>query len=107
MQHFEQLMGFDLKVVLQRSLEEKAKVVYNFMKLEHSSQKKVKEALDKIDAAMETERSNIPQMDGVYLLLLAYFGESGNHMLRCFDVSIYVLIRGRIKIYKYRIRRAA
>ena len=94
MQHFEQLMGFDLKVVLQRSLEEKAKLVYNFMKLEHSHQKKVKEALDKMDAAMETERSNIPQMDGVYLLLLAYFGESGNHMLRCFDVSIYVLIRG-------------
>lgn len=68
-------MGFDFKVVLQRSLEEKAKVVYNFMKQEHLSKMKVKKTLDIIGAAMGTERSNILQMDGLYLLLLAYFGE--------------------------------
>ena len=87
LQHFEDLMGFDLKIVLQQSLEEKASVIYDFMKQEYINKKKLKESLLEIDTAMAVENSKIPQMSGVYLLLLRYFGEQEDLMIRCFEVS--------------------
>ncbi|CAB3977263.1 Hypothetical predicted protein [Paramuricea clavata] len=90
LQHFEELMGFNLQVILQRSLEEKASVIYDFMKQEHPSKKKVRESLLEIDTAMALDESKIPQMAGVYLLVLAYFGEPEDMMIRSYDETATV-----------------
>ena len=42
----------------------------------------------RIEAAMSAEKSEIPLMDGVYLLLMAYFEEPQELMIKSFDVSI-------------------
>jgi hypothetical protein len=42
----------------------------------------------RIEAAMSAEKSEIPLMDGVYLLLMAYFEEPQELMIKSFDVSV-------------------
>ena len=87
LQHFEELMGFNLQVILQQSLEEKASVIYEFMEKQHMSKKRVRESLLEIDTAMEVDKSKIPEMAGVYLLLLSFFGEPEDMMIRSYDIS--------------------
>lgn len=86
LQHFEQLMGFNLQIVLQQSLEKKASAIYEFMKQERMKTKKVREVLLEIDTAMRQDDSKIPQTAGSYLLLLAFFEEPEDQMIRCYDV---------------------
>ena len=42
----------------------------------------------RIEDAMSAEKSKTPLMDGVYLLLMAYFEEPQELMIKSFDVSI-------------------
>lgn len=87
LKHFELLMGFQLQAVLSQSLEERANVIYSYMKKEQLHQKRVKQTLLSIDETMSEEISVVVQIAGVYLLLLGYFGEQEEMMIRCFDVS--------------------
>ena len=73
--HFEKLMGFKIQDVLQKSLQTKAGTIFEFMKSNGAQKAKVKQTLWHIEAAMSLEKSKAPQMTGVYLLLMAYFGE--------------------------------
>ena len=58
------------------------------MKSNGAQKAKVKQTLWHIEAAMSLEKSKVPQMTGVYLLLMAYFGEPLDLMFKSdLDVS--------------------
>ena len=91
--HFQELMGFNLKEVLNQSLQSKAVTIYNYMKKEHSSKKRVAEALTKIDKAIDVDKSDVPYVTGVYLLLPAYFNEPETLLINCYDVSKIIIYK--------------
>jgi hypothetical protein len=86
LQHFQELMGFELHVVFMETVERKAKVIFDYMKQE-LSRKRVKDSVKLIEDAMEFREPKAVKMTGVCFLLLAYFDEEEEKMIRCFDVS--------------------
>jgi hypothetical protein len=86
LQHFQELMGFELHVVFMETVERKAEVIFDYMKQE-LSRKRVKDSVKLIEDAMEFQEPKAVKMTGVCLLLLAYFDEEEEKMIRCFDVS--------------------
>lgn len=86
LQHFEELMGFQLQAVFQKTVEQKSSVIYDYMKQE-VSKKKVKQSIKLIEDTMALQESKAAIMAGVCLLLLAYFDEEEDNMIRFFDVS--------------------
>lgn len=86
LQHFEELMGFQLQAIFQKTVEQKSSVIFDYMKQE-VSKKKVKQSIKLIEDTMACQESKAAIMAGVYLLLLAYFDEEEDNMIRFFDVS--------------------
>lgn len=88
-QHFELLMGFHIQKVMLESVGDKVDTIFKFMK-ENAihSKKTLKQLVIRIEDAMSAEKSKTPLMDGVYLLLMAYFEEPQELMIKSFDVSI-------------------
>lgn len=86
--HFELLMGFKIQDVMQKSMETKADVIWRFMKEYGIKKRNVKDAVQALEEAMKEDQSKLPQMVGVYYLLLAYFEEPQHLMVKSFDVSI-------------------
>jgi hypothetical protein len=88
-QHFELLMGFHIQKVMPESVGDKVDTIFKFMKESAiHSKKTLKQLVIRIEAAMSAEKSKTPLMDGVYLLLMAYFEEPQKLMIKSFDVSI-------------------
>ena len=85
--HFEQLMGFKIQEVMNESLERKAKVTLEYLRQNHIQKKKIKQILLQIVAAMSSKNDQRPVAIGVFLLLLAYFEEDQELMLRS-DVDV-------------------
>ena len=94
LQHFQELVGFDLQVVFIKAVEWKAKVIFYYIKQE-VSRKKVKESIKLIEDAMEFQEPKAARMTGVCLLLLAYFDEEEEKMIQCFDVS-NIIVKGAV-----------
>ncbi|CAB4010891.1 Hypothetical predicted protein [Paramuricea clavata] len=80
--HFEQLMGFKIQDVMQASLASKAKIIVEYLRQNHIQKKKIKQVLWRIEAAMSSKKDQQPVMIGVFLLLLAYFEEKQELMIR-------------------------
>ena len=85
LQHFYELMGFDLQAVFMEAVERKAKVIFDYIKQE-VSRKKVNNSVKLIEDAMECHEPKAAKMAGVCLLLLAFFDEEEGKMIKCFDV---------------------
>ena len=93
LQHFQELMGFDLQAVFMEAVERKAKVIFDYIKQE-VSRKKVKDSIKLIEDAMEFHEPKAAKMAGVCLLLLAFFDEEEEKMIKCFDVRNLIAISG-------------
>ncbi|XP_028414156.1 uncharacterized protein LOC114537220 [Dendronephthya gigantea] len=90
-QHFELLMGFKIQKVMIESIGDKADTIFKFMKeCVVPSKKNLKQLLIRIEAAMSAEKMQVPQIDGVFLMLLAYFEEPQELMIKSFDVTATV-----------------
>ncbi|CAB4011663.1 Hypothetical predicted protein [Paramuricea clavata] len=94
--HFEQLMGFKIQDVMQASLASKAKILVEYLRQNHIQKKKIKQVLWRIEAAMSSKKDQQPVMIGVFLLLLAYFEEKQELMIRSdvdvsFNCNCYVM----------------
>ncbi|CAB3983976.1 hypothetical protein BSL78_01180 [Paramuricea clavata] len=94
--HFEQLMGFKIQDVMQASLASKAKIIVEYLRQNHIQKKKIKQVLWRIEAAMSSKKDQQPVMIGVFLLLLAYFEEKQELMIRSdvdvsFNCNCYVM----------------
>ena len=90
LQHFDELMGFELAEIFQKTVEQKASIIFNFMK-EDVPKKKVKDTVRLIENVAMSQDGKATVIAGVWSLLLSYFDEDVDHMIRYFDVSASIL----------------